>query len=223
MSFCSALLAVDLPALSAIGWGTVEKDCTTTTSAIVGAQRQSKQSIFLGPGYGARQSSDALTRRSFTALDTSFASGTRKIDGKQRRAERYARAEAETFAGENVYLAMESSSSASTHKTESVLMADDVFAVVDTGTSVSISTLKKRNMFDRFDDKATVSIAGFNNSTSRSSGSGTIVGYVYDIEKKRIAVRIPRVHEVPGAPHDLLSVSNMKKHGFSFHFNPGES
>ena len=46
---------------------------------------------------------------------------------------------------------------------------------------------------------------------------------MHDIEKKRIAVRIPRVHEVAGAPHDLLSVSNMKKHGFSFHFTPGES
>ena len=69
----------------------------------------------------------------------------------------------------------------------------------------------------------TVTIAGFKNSTSRSPGSGTIAGYVCDIDMKRIAIRIPRVHEVPGAPCELLSVSNVKKYVFSFHFTSGES
>ena len=60
-------------------------------------------------------------------------------------------------------------------------------------------------------------------SLSKSNGSGTIVGYVYDADKQRIAIRIPRVYEVPGAPHELLSVSNIKKYGFSFHFTPDVS
>ena len=96
------------------------------------------------------------------------------------------------IAGENVYLAMETSFSVG-GKTESMLMDEDVFAIVDTGTSASISTLKKRGMFKNFDKNVTCTIAGFNNSTSRSSGSGTVVGYVHDVDKKRIAIRIPRV------------------------------
>ena len=104
-----------------------------------------------------------------------------------------------------------------------MLMDEDVFAIVDIGTSVSISMLKKRGMFKNFDKNVTCTIAGFNNSTSRSSGSGTVVGYVHDVDKKRIAIRVPRVHEVAGAPHELLSVSNMKKYGFSFHFTPDAS
>jgi len=213
-------------ALAAIGWGPEIKGGKKAKSRIKVAPRKSTggQSSFSGAGYGAHKEGGASARRRFKNLDEAFASGTARANGKQQRAERVARSEAETTAGENVYLAMETSSSASpSDRTESMLLDDDVMAIVDSGTTVSISTLKKRGMFENFNRNKSVTIAGFNSSLSKSNGSGTIVGYVYDVDKQRIAIRIPRVHEVPGAPHELLSVSNMKKYGFSFHFTPDES
>ena len=213
--------------LAKLGWG-LKRPVESSTPSRIGASqwlaaRNNVHAVFSGAGYGTRQSSIASARLNFGALDESFAVKPAKINGKQQRAERAARVESETTAGENVYLAMDVSSAASTSRTpDCILLDEDVFAVVDTGTSVSISTLKRKKMFVDFNDKATVSIAGFNNSKSRSTGSGTIVSYVYDIGGNRVPIRIPRVHEVPGAPHELLSVSNLKKHGFEFHFTQKE-
>ena len=60
---------------------------------------------------------------------------------------------------------------------------------------------------------------GFNGSVSRSGGSGTIFGFSRSADGQRvIPLRLPNVHHVPGAPHDLLSVSALVLLGYEFHF-----
>ena len=80
-------------ALAALGWGSENKGSTAGKSRTAADPRQltGGQHTFCGAGYGAHKAGDASTRRRlFRDLDNAFASGTAKISGKQRRAERAA-------------------------------------------------------------------------------------------------------------------------------------
>ena len=196
-------------------------DVTTVTHASPVRQPPSV-SDFTSMGYTTTIAKYKEARRQFIMLDRSFDKSKTKKVGKTQRVEHRVRKETETVEGDTMYLAVDASPKESS--LSCAIVDDDVYyAIVDTGTTVSIATIKRRDMFETFNKKRTVTIAGFNNSKSKSSGSGTIAGFVRDVKGKRIPLRLPRVHEVPGAPHDLISVSNMKHHGFSFIFTPDES
>ena len=63
-------------------------------------------------------------------------------------------------------------------------------------------------------------IVGFNGSVTSSKGSGQIIGFATSRGGRRVSIRIPNVHVVPGAPNELLSVSGMVALGYEFHFTP---
>ena len=68
------------------------------------------------------------------------------------------------------------------------------------------------------DKTATIKIMGFNGSTSRSGGKGRMIGLATSREGRKVAIRVPDAHHVPGAPSDLLSVSALAASGYEFHF-----
>ena len=53
---------------------------------------------------------------------------------------------------------------------DSLFVDEDTYAIVDSGTSVTIIDLKDTTMFESFDEEKRVKIAGFNGATSRSRG-----------------------------------------------------
>ena len=130
--------------------------------------------------------------------------------------------ERRTSGGSDAYLAI-SSLSRGGGGIDSLYVDDETYAIVDSGTSVTITNLRDRTMLESFDEKKSVKIAGFNGSRSRSRGSGTIVGYASAQSGRTVTIRIPDSHQVDGAPHDLISVSNMVKNGYEFHFTAKEA
>ena len=86
------------------------------------------------------------------------------------------------------------------------LLTDDIYSAIDSGTTVSMSSGRKRPM-NGFDPKSASKIMGFNSSISKSASDGDLVGFAYSLDGRRIPLRVQRVHTVLGAPNNLLSVS----------------
>ena len=62
------------------------------------------------------------------------------------------------------------------------MYADEgTYAIVDKGTTATITNLRDQTMFESFDEKARANIAGFNGAMSRSKGSGTIAGFTSEV------------------------------------------
>jgi len=99
---------------------------------------------------------------------------------------------------------------------DSIVLSDHVYSVVDSGTSVTIAELASKLV--GLDKTATIKIMGFNGSTSRSGGKGRMMGFATSRAGRRVAIRVPDAHHVPGAPSDLLSVSALAAFGYEFHF-----
>jgi len=99
--------------------------------------------------------------------------------------------------------------------------SEEVFAIIDTGTSVSISDVRGSLLNMRKDKN--VNIMGFNGSKTRSRKSGTAVGTAVDDNGEVFQIKIDDVHDVSGAPMDLISVSALVKRGYQFHFTPKAS
>ena len=100
----------------------------------------------------------------------------------------------------------------------SKVISEERYSIIDSGTTVNVVP-DGTTLLDNFDELAYVKIMGFNGSVSRSGGSGTIFGFSRSADGQRvIPLRLPNVHHVPGAPHDLLSVSALVLLGYEFHF-----
>ena len=97
-------------------------------------------------------------------------------------------------------------------------VSDDVYSAIDTGTTLTIMDLADGTRLDGFNPDSSVKIMGFNGSVSRSRGQGTAVGFGTARDGSRVTLRVPKVHNLPGAPNDLLSVSAMVTLGYEFHF-----
>ena len=102
----------------------------------------------------------------------------------------------------------------------SVNVSDDVYSAIDSGTTLTIMDLADGTKLDGFNPEASVKIMGFNGSVSCSRGRGTAVGFGTARDGHRVTLRVPEVHNLPGAPNDLLSVSAMVALGYQFHFTP---
>jgi hypothetical protein len=224
-------------ALESVGWGTttsktnVEDDgAARRVDAYEYVSRQMENKEFTGLGYKATIK-DYVSRRFVEDTKTTAPKSEKMIRKKEvRREEREARDESRTEPGDGIYLAISPSQNAASTTTgearprpESLYVHEDTFAIVDTGTTVTITNLKDKTMLESFDEKKRVKIAGFNGSTSKSKGSGTIVGYAAAKSGRTVTIRIPDAHQVDGAPHELVSVSNLVKNGYEFHFTVEES
>ena len=102
-------------------------------------------------------------------------------------------------------------------------VSDDVYSAIDTGTTLTIMDLADGTRLDGFNPDTSVKIMGFNGSVSRSRGQGTAVGFGTARDGSRVTLRVPKVHNLPGAPNDLLSVSAMVTLGYEFHFTRAAS
>jgi hypothetical protein len=92
------------------------------------------------------------------------------------------------------------------------------FFIIDTGTNVSL--VPDKDILEGIDPSSKIKIKGFNSSVSNSQGQGTIFGFSRSSNGLRtVPLRFPNVHYLPGAPHDLLSVSALAQLGYKFHFD----
>jgi len=90
-------------------------------------------------------------------------------------------------------------------------------SIVDSGSTINI--VADEDDLDDIDTASIIKIMAFNSSVTRSKGCGKTFGYVRSADgRKVIPLKIPQAHHVPGAPHDLLSVSAMVLLGYEFHF-----
>ena len=99
--------------------------------------------------------------------------------------------------------------------------ADDgeVEACVDSGTSVPVDhpgNYDKKSV----DDSETLTLMGFNKSTTKARGVvHETVAVTADKSGRRIRLKFPKTHLVDGAPNFLLSVSKMCDVGYKFAFS----
>jgi len=94
--------------------------------------------------------------------------------------------------------------------------------IVDTGTTVSL--VSDPDTLDDINLSHIIKIMGFNSSVSRSKERGTTFGFARSADERRVVpLRIPNVHHLPGAPHNLLSVSALTATGYVFHFEDKNS
>ena len=91
-------------------------------------------------------------------------------------------------------------------------------AVVDSGSTVSLSDLAGGTVLYDYEPDAAIRVQAFNSSTSRGKGRGTIVGWGTDVNGVRVPFRVPRVHRLEGNTINLLSVSSLAAMGNEFHF-----
>ena len=115
--------------------------------------------------------------------------------------------------GDIQYLAFESFHDLRDAK--SGVVSEDVYSVVDSGTTVTIKR-DDGTLMHQFDPRATIRIVGFNGSLSKSKGKGILVGYATAKSGKRVEIRVPESHAVANAPNDLLSVSAMLAQNLNF-------
>ena len=206
-----------------------EESRTRTTLPMWMARWKEGDSDFSGCGYQAKISEYEQRRYDSSALALGLATKVLR-SGKDQRLESSLRVDAETCEGETLYLACDASvgqvmtdpKRASEH-VNSVVVDEEVFSIVDTGTTVTIMDLMDGTVVDDFDSHKRVNIMGFNASVSQSKGSGTINGFCTAKDGSRVALRIPRVHDIKGSPNDLLSVSSLVRLGYEFHFIQGGS
>ena len=215
--------AMDINAALALhGWGANENDDEQGVTNLFRRtdlqrwieERGHLQSSFAGIGYHATITQ--FERDKVTAMKNN----PRTPTGSEVRKEKRRQKELATVAGDTVFLALPAFDQRGTMTSttpSSIAVTEDTFMIVDSGTTISITDLESKT-FEDFDEKASVKIRGFNGSLSKSSGSGTIVGYADDEQGRPVAVRVPRVHRVDGAPNQLLSVSEMVRNDYEFHF-----
>jgi len=185
---------------------------------------------FTGLGYKS-SIAEYITRRFEDDIKTTPSKTFKKVSHtEEKRAAKEVRDVQRTVEGEVTYLAIKPFYEArgtpdrgSSSSPDSLYVDEDAYAIVDTGTTITITNLQDQTEFESFDEKARANIVGFNGATSRSKGSGTIVGYTTSTRGKTVVIQIPNAHQVDGAPHELVSVSNMVKHGYEFHFTVEES
>lgn len=101
-------------------------------------------------------------------------------------------------------------------------LSPEGFSAVDSGTTLTIMDLPE-DMFVDFAKSRSTKIMGFDGNVTRSRGGGTVIGYAMSSEGRRVELRMPQVHSVQGAPHDLLSVSGLVLLGYEFHFTQARS
>ena len=165
---------------------------------------------FVGRGYGLTISEYAEQRREAAAVARVMSGGERRqLMRDLRKGE-----------GESVYLGFEAFGALGQKEVDSVVISEDKFSAIDTGTTLTIATLQNKSLLSQFNPKNTVKIVGFNGSVTSSKGSGQIIGFATSRGGRRVSIRIPNVHVVPGAPNELLSVSGMVALGYEFHFTP---
>jgi len=224
--------------LVATGWGP-----TTSSSEGVGPEASREVSArdftsrhrmnndqFTGLGYKS-SIAEYITRRFQDDIKTVPSKTSKKVSfAEDKRAAKKVRDMERTVEGEATYLAIKPfhevsgmSNREGISTPDSLYVDEDTYAIVDTGTTITITNLRDQTMFESFDKKAQVNIIGFNGAMSRSKGSGTIVGFASSTNGKTVVIQIPNSHQVDGAPHELVSVSNMVKHGYEFHFTVKES
>ena len=100
-----------------------------------------------------------------------------------------------------------------------VVKFEEMKAVVDSGSTVSLSDLAGGTVLYDYEPDAAIRVQAFNSSTSRGKGRGTIVGWGTDVNGVRVPFRVPRVHRLEGNTINLLSVSSLAAMGNEFHFN----
>ena len=184
---------------------------------------------FTGLGYKATIS-DYISRRFEDNTKTTTPKLKEMSRKETRRGAREVRESLRTGPGADFYLAIspfQHTANAAAGGTlscpESLPVDEDTYAIVDSGTTITITNLKEKTMFESFDHEKRVKIKGFNGSVSRSRGSGTIAGYTVTNSGKTVAIRIPNAHQVDDAPHELISVSSMVKSDYEFHFTEEEA
>jgi hypothetical protein len=96
-------------------------------------------------------------------------------------------------------------------------------AIVDSGSTVSLSDLAGGTVLYDFDADAKVRVKAFNNSHSKGQGRGTIIGWGTGVNGERVPFRVPRVHRLDGSTVNLLSVSSLAAMGNEFHFTKQRS
>ena len=99
-----------------------------------------------------------------------------------------------------------------------VVKFEEMKAVVDSGSTVSLSDLAGGTVLYDYEPDAAIRVQAFNSSTSRGKGRGTIVGWGTDVNGVRVPFRVPRVHRLEGNTINLLSVSSLAAMGNEFHF-----
>jgi hypothetical protein len=182
--------------------------------------RQGRSSDFLdqayaGAGYGAKIS-QVEARRGTTANSVSEWDSILNMSGGARRQVRR-EARMASSATEPKYMAFEAFEDASSAR--SMVVSQEMYSAVDTGTTVTIAKADGTQL-ESFDPQSALRIMGFNGSTTRSQGTGVLVGFAKDRQGRQIELRVPHAHLIKGAPSDLLSVSSLVALGYSFHFTP---
>ena len=104
------------------------------------------------------------------------------------------------------------------HLDSKVVKFEEMKAVVDSGSTVSLSDLAGGTILYDYEPDAAIRVQAFNSSTSRGKGRGTIVGWGTDVNGVRVPFRVPRVHRLEGNTINLLSVSSLAAMGNEFHF-----
>jgi len=182
--------------------------------------RQGRSSDFLdqayaGAGYGAKIS-QVEARRGTTANSVSEWDSILNMSGGARRQVRR-EARMASSATEPKYMAFDAFEDASSAR--SMVVSQETYSAVDTGTTVTIAKADGTQL-ESFDPQSALRIMGFNGSTTRSQGTGVLVGFAKDRQGRQIELRVPNAHLIKGAPSDLLSVSSLVALGYSFHFTP---
>jgi hypothetical protein len=145
-------------------------------------------SEYFGRGYGLKVSNFVASKslaNSIAALSgASYSCGADKRRLHREQAElRQCERELKLEEGDIQYLAFESFHDFRDAK--SGVVSEDVYSVVDSGTTVTI----KRDdgmLMHQFDPRATIRIMGFNGSLSKSKGKGILVGYATAKSGKRV-------------------------------------
>jgi len=173
---------------------------------------------YYGLGYGT-------TKKQFDYLqfeDSDFQRGFRSCttsNSRRREAKRQLR-EAELQEGaEDLVLAVQRQP----HLDSRVVKFEAMEAIVDSGSTVSLSDLAGGTVLYDYDADAKVRVKAFNNSHSKGQGRGTIIGWGTDVKGERVPFRVPRVHRLDGSTVNLLSVSSLAAMGNEFHFTKRRS
>ena len=178
---------------------------------------EGRRSEYAGLGYSSTISQYVRSRCEASAIAQATAPSSKKSSALSsvQRLERRLQREARLVEGENVFLALEPfcqsgpchvlasggsdsdsraefNSAAATHPKKSSyvisgVFEEDVYSIVDSGTTITIKALMVDTKLDNYDAKASVKIMGFNGSVSRSTGKGTIVGFARSAQGRRVS------------------------------------
>ena len=189
-------------------------------------QREDRDREFQGSGYSTTISSFAASRywqRQQAHSDDEERYKNRLTQSQRRSAERTRRefrlqeADEDSFLVFNAIEARRAQRALQQHPKNM-----ERLSIIDTGTNVSL--VPDKDVLGDIDAASVVKIMGFNSSVSSTTGKGTIIGFSRSADGRRLVpLRIENVHHLPGAPHDLLSVSALAKSGYEFHFTKERS